>query len=45
MRGLKVAILTAATAWAFPAMAGDDAFKQAVITFSPETSTARPLNW
>ena len=30
MRGLKVAILTAATAWAVPAMAGDDAFKQAV---------------
>jgi len=30
MRGLKVAVLTAATAWAVPAMAGDDAFKQAV---------------
>ena len=30
MRGLKVAILTAAAAWAAPAMAGDDAFKQAV---------------
>ena len=30
MRGLKVAILTAATAWTVPAMAGDDAFKQAV---------------
>ena len=30
MRGLKVAVLTAAAAWAAPAMAGDDAFKQAV---------------
>ena len=30
MHGLKVAILTAATAWAIPAMAGDDAFRQAV---------------
>ena len=30
MRGLKVAILTAAAAWAAPAMACDDAFKQAV---------------
>ena len=30
MRGLKVAILTAAAAWAAPAMAGDDAFRQAV---------------
>jgi len=30
MRGLKVAILTAAMAWAVPAMAGDDAFRQAV---------------
>jgi hypothetical protein len=30
MRGLKVAILTAATAWAGTAMSGDDAFRQAV---------------
>ena len=30
MRGLQVAILTAATGWAVSAMAGDDAFKQAV---------------
>ena len=30
MRGLQVAILTAAMAWAVPAMAGDDAFRQAV---------------
>jgi hypothetical protein len=30
MRGLQVAILTAATAWAGPAMSGDDAFRQAV---------------
>jgi len=30
MRGLQVAILTVATGWAVSAMAGDDAFKQAV---------------
>ena len=30
MRGLKMAILAAATAWAGPAISGDDAFKQAV---------------
>jgi hypothetical protein len=30
MRGLKVAILTAAVAWAGTAISGDDAFKQAV---------------
>jgi hypothetical protein len=30
MRGLNVAVLMAATAWAIPAMTGDDAFRQAV---------------
>jgi hypothetical protein len=30
MRGLKVAILTAATVWAGTAISGDDAFRQAV---------------
>jgi len=30
MRGLKMTILAAATAWAGPAISGGDAFKQAV---------------